>query len=210
MAKHPRDETLTYRPSRSDRGAMWLLVAAGAAIAIVSVIGAIVRIVEILPNTDVRVPAEFVGTVAQAPIGVDGAPVDVTLDRAFLTVDALPIASLWSLVIAQIVGALAVIVVVTCLVVLSTSVSRGRVFSRGNTALVATAGITALLGVTGVPFFSNMAANGAFAHISDGSFSNVIMSVDLQSYILLAFAVAMVSAVFSIGDRMRRDTEGLV
>ena len=45
---------------------------------------------------------------------------------------------------------------------------------------------------------------------SDRTFDNVIMSVDPFTLVLAAFVVAMMSTVFSIGERLQRDTEGLV
>ncbi|WP_157421739.1 hypothetical protein [Agromyces sp. Leaf222] len=202
--------TQQYRPSRGDLAGMWAFLGAGAVIAVWAVIAAVQRIVEVLPNRDVQVPAEFAGTVAEAPIGPDGAPLPVVLDRASITAESLPTLSLASLVIEQVVAATTVVVVVTCLVLLSWSVMRGRVFSRRNTRLVTVAGFTGLLGYAAVPFFANMAANGAFAQVSERSFDNVVMAVDLVPLLLIAFIAALATVVFSIGDRMRRDTEGLV
>ncbi|MET4158655.1 hypothetical protein [Agromyces sp. PvR057] len=202
--------TEQYRPSRSDLAGMWMFLVAGAIIALWAVAGSVLRIIEVLPNHDVQVPAEFAGTVAEAPIGPDGASVPVALDRATITAETLPALSLASLVIEQVVAAATVVVVVACLVMLSWSVMRGRVFSRRNTTLVTIAGFTGLLGYAAVPFFANMAANGAFARISEHTFDNVVMSVDLAPLMLLGFIAALAAVVFSIGDRMRRDTEGLV
>ena len=112
---------------------------AGVGIAIWAAWSAVARIIQVLPNRDVSVLGEFAGTKADAPIGVDGAPIAVELDRALITAPALPVASLWALVIQQVVFAVAVISVVVCLVWLARNVSRSRVFSRTNTVLVTTA-----------------------------------------------------------------------
>lgn len=202
--------TPLYRPSRGDIAAMWTFLAAGAVIAAVAVVSAVLRIIEVLPNRDVEVLAEFSGTVAEAPIGPGGAPLPVILDRASITAETLPTFSLVSLVAEQVVGAITVIVVITCLVMLARSVMRGEVFSRRSTRLVTTAGFTGLFGYAAVPFLGNMAANGAFAEISDRTFNNVVMAVELAPFLLLAFIAALASVVFSIGEKMRRDTEGLV
>ncbi|TJZ76083.1 DUF2975 domain-containing protein [Rhodococcus oryzae] len=200
----------TYRPSRSDIVGMWAFLGAGVVIAGGAVAAAVLRIIEVLPNHDVQVGARFSGTVAEAPIGPDGTALPVMLDRATITAESLPTASLVALVIEQVAAALTIVVVVTCLVILSRSVMRGQVFSRRNTRLVTTAGFTGLIGFAAVPFFGNMAANGAFAGLSDGTFDNVVMSVDLTPLILIAFIAAMAGVVFAIGDRLQRDTEGLV
>lgn len=202
--------TTLRRPTRGDIAGIIAFMVAGAAIAIWSVVQAVVRIVEVLPNRNVAVPAEFSGTIAQAPIGPNGALVPVTLDTATLVAPQLPVASLASIVIQEVIGALAVVIVIAALVWLSRNVIVGRVFSRTNTVLVLVAGFTALAGAAMVPFFGNMAANGAFARISERTFDNVIMSLDLSSFLMLAFLAALGSTVFSIGERIQRDTEGLV
>lgn len=196
--------------SRGDAVALWAFMAAGVVIAAWAVWSAVARIIEVLPNRDVPVLAEFAGTSADAPIGVDGAPVAVELDRAFITAPSLPVASLWALVLQQVVVMVAVVGVVVCLVWLARNVSRSVVFSRTNTVLVTTAGITGLLGWFAVPFLGNMAANGAFAVLSERTFDNVILSVEPFALILAAFVVALLGTVFVVGERLQRDTEGLV
>ena len=201
---------LAPKVKRSDAIGLWFFMIAGVGIAVSAVWSAVARIVEVLPNRNVQVAAEFAGTMADAPIGVDGAPIAVELERAIITAPSLPVASLWALVIQQVVFAVAVVCVVVCLVWLAWNVSRSIVFSRTNTVLVVTAGFAGLLGYFAVPFFGNMAANGAFAVLSDRTFDNVVMSVEVFPLILLTFVAATAATVFTVGDRLRRDTEGLV
>ena len=195
---------------RGDAISLWIFMAAGVGIAIWAAWSAAVRIIEVLPNQDVAVPAEFAGTTADAPIGVDGAPVEIELDSAIITAPSLPAASLAALVIQQVVMAVVVVAVVVCLVWLARNVSRSIVFSRTNTVLVTTAGFTGIAGYFAVPFFANMAANGAFAAISDRTFDNVVMSVEVFPLILLTFIAATAATVFGVGERLQRDTDGLV
>ncbi|WP_438854022.1 hypothetical protein [Agromyces sp. M3QZ16-3] len=206
----PDTRTQPRTPSRGDIVGIRAFMVAGVAIVAWAVVSAAIRIAEALTSGDVRVLAEFAGTPADAPIGPGGAPVAIELDRAFLLTDELPVASLVSLVAAEVAFAATITIVVACLVMLSASTLRGRVFSRRNTRLVATAGGAGLIGAAAVPFFGNMAANGAFARISDGDFDNVIMAVDLMPYVLGAFVVAIIATAFSVGERLQRDTEGLV
>ncbi|MGH3705268.1 MAG: hypothetical protein ACRDT9_11610, partial [Agromyces sp.] len=63
--------------SRSDTVALWLFMVAGAVIAVWGIAAAVLRILEVAPNRDVAVAAEFAGTSAEAPIGPDGALVTV-------------------------------------------------------------------------------------------------------------------------------------
>lgn len=206
----PNPRTAPRTPSRADRIGIWAFMLAGVGIVAWAVVGAALRIAEALTARDVRVLAEFAGTPAEAPIGPDGAAATVELDRAFLFTDELPMASLVALVTAEVVFAVTVAVVVACLLLLSAATLRGQVFSRRNTRLVGTAGVVGLLGSAAVPFFGNMAANGAFARISERTFENVVMAVDLMPYVLGAFIVAIISTAFSVGERLQRDTEGLV
>ena len=196
--------------SRGDASSLWLFIVAGAAIAAYTIVRGIIRIIELVRNTDVSVPALFRGTTAEAPIGADGAAMTVELDRAILTVDALPAASVWAGVLEATTIMLSTTVAVTLLILLSRELIRGRIFSPRNTKLAAAAGVTWLIGFALAPFFANMVANGAFARLSDGTFDNIVMSVDLQSLIVAAFIAAFIASVFAVGDRLRRDAEGLV
>jgi hypothetical protein len=202
--------TLEHSIKRADAAALWAFIVAGAAIAAWVAWTAVDRIIEVLPNRDVAVLAPFAGTPAEAPIGPDGAPVRVELEQAVLTVPELPIASVWAIVIQQVVLVVTVVAVVSALIWLSRNVARGVVFSRTNTVLVATAGFVGLLGYFAVPFFGNMASNGGFAVLSERTFDNVIMTLEPFSLVLAAFVVALMSTVFAIGERLQRDTEGLV
>ncbi len=196
--------------SRWDAASLAIFMLIGAAFAMFTVIRAGARIAEVLGGGDVRVFAQFSGTMAEAPIGPDGAPVAVELDTAYLIAPELPVASIGALVIEQIVIVAAVVTVVTCLLRLTWNVLHGRMFSRTNTRLVATAGIVAFFGVALAPFFANMGANGAFAWISDRTFENVILAADLSQLFTVAFIAALAATTFTVGDRLQRDTEGLV
>lgn len=201
---HP-DRTL----SRADVSAMWFFIVVGVVLVGLTAFHGVMRIVD-AANGRIEVPAEFNGTVAQAPIGPDGAMREVQLESALLTPESLSVAGAGALVIEQALAVASVAIVVGCLIALTVSVMRGRMFSRRNTALVATAGIAGLAGLAGVPFFGNMVANDAFRSISGGTFDNVIMSVNLSTLFLAAFIVAIATTVFTLGDRLQRDTEGLV
>jgi len=195
---------------RGDATALWVFVGAGIAIAGFTLVASTLRIIELLGNNQVPVPAVFTGTIAQAPIGPDGAPIDVRLDRAILTVPSLPVASVGAGILEAVITALATIAVVTLLTVLCRRLMRGQIFSRQNTRIVAAAGITWVGAAALAPFFGNMVANGGFARLSNRTFDNALMSLDLSTLIAGAFAAAFVASVFAVGDRFRRETEGLV
>jgi len=214
--RYGRADVMTEQPviqravSRADASAMVFFMLAGIVIAAGSIVSAWMRIAEVLPGTDVPVLAEFAGTMADAPIGPDGADVPVELNTAYITAPDLPTASVAALVAQPLVAAVAVLTVVTCLLIVTWSMLRGRVFSRSNTRLVTAAGMTGLVAYGLVPGLGNMGANGAFAQISDDTFANVVGSVDVSGLFLVAFVAATATLVFTVGDRLRRETEGLV
>jgi hypothetical protein len=196
--------------SRSDTVAMWFFIVIGLGLVGVTTWGGVTRIAEGFSTGAVEVPAVFVGTEAQAPIGPGGAMRPVELSSAVLATDGLSVAGRGALVLEQLVLIASVATVIGCLIAVTISVMRGRVFNRRNTALVTIGGAAALAGLLGVPFFGNMVANDAFRAISDGTFDNVILSVQVPPLILVAFISAMASTVFTIGDRLQRETELLV
>lgn len=196
--------------SRGDTAAMWLFIVVGVGVFFATVVAAVTRIASAFGAAPVDVPARFAGTRADAPIGPGGSPVSVELDRAVLTTDGLSAAGKGALILEQVVAVLAIGAIIGCLIALTVSTMRGRVFSRRNTALVTTAGIALFLWIFGVPFFGNMVANDAFRAISDGTFDNAIATVDLTALFLAAFVIAISSTVFTVGERLQRETEGLV
>lgn len=183
----------------------------GAGLAVWAVIRSVTNIVTALPNRDVRVTAPFVDTAAQAPLGPEGGIVPVKMTEGVLIAPELPVASLWALVIAEALFAVVVVTVVTLLLILVAGIIRGRIFSGRHTVLVVCAGVVSLAGLAGVPFFHNMVANGALARISDYTYERgSVQMVDLPLLFGAAFLVALASTVFTVGDRLQRDTEGLV
>ncbi|BAJ74027.1 FOG: GGDEF domain [Microbacterium testaceum StLB037] len=197
--------------SRGDTASFWFFVVAGVAIAIWAVVRSIANIVAAVPNQNVRVAAPFLDTVVQAPLGPDGAPVPVELTGGVITAPSLPPASLGALFIAEGLFAAVVVTVVALLLLLTADILRGRIFSRRNTGLVSAAGIVTLVGVAGVPFFQNMIANGAIAWLSDRTYDRGdVQLIDLPSLIGVAFVAGLAGTVFAVGDRLQRDTDGLV
>lgn len=200
----------TYRASTGDRRALQFFAVMGVGIAAIVTWRAIARIIEVLPNRDVTVTGVFEGTPAMAPIGPGGESVGVDLQRATLTVPSLPGASLGSIVIGQILLAVGVIVIVTCLIGVTRELAAGRIFSTLSTRLVSVASVMGVATYAGVPFFDNMAANGAFARLSDRTFDHAYMAADLTGLVVVGFGAMLASSVFAIGNRIRRDTAGLI
>jgi len=195
--------------SRGDVASLVGFCVAGAVIAIYFTVFSIIRIVELARGTDVPVPVEFRGDSVDLPLSTGGT-IAVGLDSGTIVAPQLPLVAVVPGIIAQIVQIIAVVVVIACLILLARSTIGGRIFGRGRTALVATAGITGLLGFSGVRFFDNMLANATVSRLTDNSIDNAVLTVEPFTFILAAFVVALITTVFSIGDRLQKDTEGLV
>jgi len=195
---------------RGDIISLWIFIAAGIAVAGTTIFFAAWRIIDVATGGPLSVHAAFSGTTGTAPIGPDGATRDVIVEQALIRPSTLSPAGVGALVIQQVVLAVTVSALVACLLAVTVSVMRGQVFSQRNTRMVAGAGFAGLAAMFGVPFFGNMVANDAFRDISGGSFNNVVMSADLPALILVGFIVAMATTVFSVGDRLQHETDGLV
>lgn len=199
----------TAHPTRSDRADLWTVIVVGVIVAVFALGNAIVRIASILPNTNVDVLAPFFDTVAALPLGPGGAPVDVRVDSAVLTVSDLPVVVVVALVSAVLVELAATLIIVACAMLLCRNLMAGRAFSRTNTRLVFTVSITLIVGTTLSSLFTTMGSNGAFAALSEGSYDGAVATADLVPY-FAAIALAAVALAFKAGERLSRETEGLV
>lgn len=193
---------------RADTVSLVLFIASGVAITALTIWHTVVRIAEIVSGDPLQVPVNFIDTQAEVSTATDSFTVGV--DQGILTVEGLtPIGTVPG-VIGQVCFALTIAGVVTCLIALSRNIARGRVFSRGNTRLVAGAGLSALVGTATSAFFTQMLSNAAVAQVTDGSFRTAVISVEPFTFILGAFALALVITAFVVGARLQRETEGLV
>lgn len=200
----PAERTL----SRGDTVSLALFVIAGLAIAAWTVWNVAVRIVELVGGGPLDVLVEFIDTTADAQIG--GTTIPVELDRGVITVTGLDAVGVASGVLGQLAFGVTIVVVVACLIALSRNILRGRVFGKTNTRLAAIGGGIGLVGAAAAHLFDTMLANAAMAHVVDGPFDTAVMSVEPFTFVLAAFALAVVGSVFVVGDRLQRETEGLV
>lgn len=195
--------------SRGDIAALVGFCIAGAVIAMYFTVYSIIRIIELAGGQQVPVAVEFLGDSVDLPLSTGGT-IAVALESGTIIAPQLPLIAIVPGIIAQVVQIITVVVVVACLILLARMTIGGRIFGRGRTALVATAGITGLLGFAAVRFFDNMLANATVARLTDNAIDNAVITVEPFTFILAAFVVALITTVFSIGDRLQKDTEGLV
>lgn len=202
--------TIPYRPSRGDRWSLFAFIAAGIAAAAATVVLAILRILEILGPGPTTVPVTFGDFQTALPFGDPDRTLSVAVDTGTIAATELPIASTIAGILAPVTTAIMVITIVACLIALSLSLLRGTIFSRRNTRLVSVAGIVGLVGFGATKLFEVMLANGALAWATDRQYDNLAVAVSPTPFLIAAFAIALICTVFSIGERMQRDQEGLV
>ncbi|KNY05904.1 hypothetical protein [Microbacterium sp. GCS4] len=205
MSPTKNDRTL----SRGDVGALVGFCIAGVVIAVYFTVYSIVRIIELAGGRQVPVRVEFRGDSVDLPLSTGGS-IPVGLESGTIVAPQLPLVAVVPGIIAQVLQIITVVVVIACLILLARLTIGGRIFGRGRTAVVATAGITGLLGFSGVRFFDNMLANATVSRIADNGIDNAVLTVEPFTFILAAFVVALITTVFSIGDRLQRETDGLV
>lgn len=194
--------------SRADAVAMGAFVIAGAAIAAWTVWHTVVRIIELAGGIDVPVLVEFMGTPVEASLS--NSTVAVALDSGIVTVPQLNSGAMAYGVIGQAFFAVTVVTIVFCLIALSRELQIGRVFGTRSTVLVMTAGITGLVGFTASDFFASLLSNSVMFQMVDGPLDIAVMTVEPFTFLLAAFAIAIIGSVFVVGARLQRETEGLV
>lgn len=202
--------TTTYRPSRGDRWALLAFIAAGVAIVIATAVFAASRIIEMLGSGPISIPMTFGGFDAPLSYGDSGASIPVAVDSGSITVLGPPGAVVVPGVIGPVVTLLLTATVVACLVALSVSLLRGKVFSKRNSRLVVTAGIVSLVGFALQEVLGLIQSNAAIHWATGGGYDNLAVFFAPGTYVIVAFAIAMICTVFVIGERLQRDQEGLV
>lgn len=200
-----------YRPSRADRAGIYVFMIAGTAIMAWSLVAAVARIYQLLLGENIRASVSLVNTTAQVSVGGSAHTIPVEIDTAFVTASHLTSVAFGAAVIAAILGFLVISTVVLCLIFLARNILRGKVFSRGNTRLVLTAGMVALVGFGLMPVFDGIVGFEIAHELSDGAFTQSALFVaEPLPFILIGFVFAIIATAFTVGARMQRDTEGLV
>lgn len=199
----------TLKPKPWDVVAMWIAIGFGAVAIVWTAVRAVLRVIEIVPNREVPVTARFPDTAVTLPFGPNGTDVPAIAEQVILRVSDMPPVTLVSLVLAEIVGALALIIPVVCVCLIIRNLIRGRAFDRSTIGLIGVASLTAPIGWLVASRFSTMGANGGVAVLSGGAVENTGTGVDP----VLLFAIAAsgsLTVAFQAGHRLQRDTEGLV
>lgn len=197
------------RPGSWDRAALSTAIVIGAGVTIFTLVSAVMRVIEVLRNVDVPVTAAFADTPATLPIGPGGAPVEIVASEVIIRVSGMPPITLVSLVLAEVVSALAIVVTVVAVCFVIRNIIRGQAFGRANVGLVGIATLAIAFGWLLTWLFSTMGANGAATALAGEAGANSAFEfVPVQIFAIAALGA--LSSAFVIGNRLQTETEGLV
>lgn len=196
-------------PSRNDAAALWVAIVLGAGAAVWTVVQAVQRIVEIAPNRDVPVPAAFADSTATMPVGPGGAEVEVVPAQVVLSVSDMPAITLWSLILAEVVYAVAVVAIIALACLIIRNIIRGHAFATSTVRYIG--GVTLAVGLGWILswLFTTMGANGGAAALAGERPVNTPFVIEP----VVVFAIASLGALtaaFQIGHKLQREQEGLV
>ncbi|MGI9821912.1 hypothetical protein [Agromyces sp. Marseille-Q5079] len=197
------------RLGRSDRVGLYVTIVLGLIGIAVAAWTMLARLVEVLPGTDVPVRVPFVGETADLPIGPDGAPIEVAVDEATVIVPHPAAATQFAIVAEPIVYGLAIIAGITLLGLLCWNLARGRAFTRSTVRIIGWGGGTLAIGWVVGSLFTTMSVNGALSAISDYQYEGITFGTNFGAMFGI-LAIAAIGAAFQVGERLQRDSEGLV
>ncbi len=194
---------------RSDRIGMYLsvvMVMVGAGIAIAA---AVDRVREVASGHDIPVTVPLSGETAALPLGPDGAPIDGSIDVATVVVADPAPATLFALWAEPLWLAAVISVGLVIAAMFFLRLARGRAFTSGASRLAIAGATVVTVGWVGSQILSNMSTNGAMSAISDYTYESVTFEVDLAPALAI-LVIAGIGAALQVGERLQRETEGLV
>lgn len=193
--------------SRSDRNDLRWIMLYGAVAAIAVLIWTVVSVTNLFP-AGVFTPAVPLEAGAVSTSLGGGASAVVT--EVTVAAPDTPLISVIAAVTVVIVRALTFFGVIACILALCRNISRGITFDRANSRLVSATAITLFVGTLIVQGARMFAINGILAsleHIGEGDISTP-MSFWVAYFV--AASLGLVAIAFRAGERLQRETEGLV
>ena len=194
---------------KSDRLGLFLAVGFAVLGVIAAIVTTVRRLIEVAPGHNIPVLLPLTGHTAQLPLGPDGALVATALDSGTVVLaDPTPgmLFALWAAPI--VVGvAWAICLVIAALMLLR--LARAQIFSHGSARLVYAAAAVVTVAWAVGSILNAMIATGTFTTLSDDTLDPVYVEVSLAPAIAV-LALAAVGVVIQVGERLQRDTRGLV
>lgn len=181
------------------------IAGAAAAIGVVTLVLLVQRVVGLAAQETIDVA----GVILTDPTfaGVPGAT--GAIDSVTLAVDGLNAASRGWLIAASIMAALVTVAVCAAVAWLCVRVFLGRPFVRSATWAIGVVAIMVMVGGVGASLFTGIAHAEVALFLDTDALPAFLVEVDLAPF-GWGIALAVVAGAFEIGQRMQRDTEGLV
>lgn len=196
---------------RSDRFALWLLLALAALVGVAITWSAVLGVLSSFDDTTT------VGLSATSPVPASAATGPATIvsgafDHAIVVVAGIDVWSRIALAASSLVSSLSSVAVAVTVVVLCRAILAGRPFVRSVTWLLTTASL-ALIGGSLIGAGLNTVATFSIASALNPEPWDTVFPLANQydfSPLLIGVVLGAVAVAFHMGQKMQRDTDGLV
>ena len=197
--------------NRKDRTDLWTTIVVAAIAAVATVAITVFRLFDLFAVDGISATARVDGVPASLPIGPGGASVDGRLHEISFTATDIPALSTGAYAAAIIVTGLAYLAVIACILLFCLNLMAGKAFTRQNTRLITATAIIIFAGTVLTAFGHTMGANGAFASLGDGALEpHTDVTAEYWVGMFVCIALFAVAVAFRAGERLQRETEGLV
>ena len=194
---------------KADRIGMYMsivLVVIGAGLTIYS---AVQRLSEVAAGGAIPVLVPLAGETAELPLGPEGSSVQAQVESAIVHVSDPAPATLFALWAQPIWGSVFIIVGLVLAAMFFLRLARGKAFNGGAARLAIIGAVVVTIGWFGNSILTNMTTNGALSRLSDYSYDSIVFELSFLP-VLGVLLIAATGAALQIGERLQRDTEGLV
>ncbi|RUR03525.1 hypothetical protein [Labedella endophytica] len=196
---------------RSDVFVLWLFAVLAALVGVAALVTAVTAIgglfgdaVPVTLSTVMPVPADAATGTATIVSG--------SFDRADVVVSGIDMGARFALAGSIAVSALTTAIVAASIAALCRAVLRGRPFVRSMTWLLATASITLIAGTLIAAGLDTAAMFSIVAALNPDPMDAVFPFMSEYDFgpLLIGLVLSVVATAFQLGQKMQRDTEGLV
>lgn len=202
------DTTTTRRLKLAEKAILGFIAGVAGSIAVLEVIFLAVRVTGIVGDPTTTLTNAFLNEPLEAAFA-SPAVVSATADAVTLVVEGAPPGTRAALVGAAILTSLLTIGICAVVAWLCLRVFVGRPFVRSATWGIAVVAILVLLAGLGAPTLSGIANAEAAVALGLDELAPFLVTLDLAP-LGWCFALAVVAGAFEIGQRLQRDSEGLV
>ena len=201
--------TESLRPQRAERAAVYFTVAIVVLAAVAAVVFAGARLAELSSPEGASVIVPLRGEAATLPLGAGGEDVPLTVETVILTLPEPSGVTAFALYAEPIWMAATTIAGAVLAGMFFMRLARGKAFSRGSANLAYMGSLVVSLSWAVSTALSNIVTNGTLHAISDGDYDGAVFEFSLTPFVL-ALALGATGLALSIGEKLQRETEGLV